>query len=140
MKESLKPGLSYQFKYTVPENKTVPHLYPEAEEMRVMPQVFATGFLLGLIEWTCIQAMNPHLDWPKEQSVGIGMDLSHEAATPPGFEVTVEVKLTEMEGRKATFSFVAHDGPDLISKGTHQRFVIDAAKFNHNVDKKKSGA
>ena len=138
MKDSLQAGLTYEFRYQVPENKTVPHLYPEAKEMSVMPQVFATGFLLGLIEWTCIQAMNPHLDWPNEQSVGIGMDLTHEAATPPGLEITVSVKAEAVEGRKVTFSFTAHDGVDRISRGTHQRFVIDAAKFNHNVDKKKS--
>jgi fluoroacetyl-CoA thioesterase len=138
MQDSLKPGLTFEFRYKVPENKTVPHLYPEAGELQAMPQVFATGFLLGLIEWTCIQAMNPHLDWPKEQSVGIGMNLTHEAATPPGFEVTVAVKLEEMQGRKLTFSFTAHDGKDRISQGTHQRFVIDAAKFNQNVAQKNS--
>ncbi len=136
MQDSLKPGLTFEFRYEVPENKTVPHLYPEASELQIMPRVFATGYLLGLIEWTCIQAMNPHLDWPKEQSVGIGMDLTHEAATPPGFEITVAVKLESMEGRKLTFSFTAHDGKDRISRGTHQRFVIDAAKFNQSVEQK----
>lgn len=137
MQDSLQPGLTYEFRYTVPENKTVPHLFPEADEFQVMPQVFATGFMVGLIEWTCIQAMHPHLDWPTEQSVGIGMNASHEAATPPGFEISVKVKVEKVEGRKITFSFEAHDGPDRISRGTHYRFVIDAAKFNQNVAKKK---
>jgi len=43
MKDSLKPGLTYQFKYEVPENKTVPFLYPEAAELQQMPSVLATG-------------------------------------------------------------------------------------------------
>ena len=130
MKNTLKSGLTHQFRYTVPENKTVPFLYPEAEEFQQMPQVLATGFMIGLFEWTCIQAINPHIDWPREQSVGIGVQLSHLAATPPGMTVTVDVKLLEVEGRKLHFSVVGHDGIDKISEGTHARFIIDAARFN----------
>jgi len=70
MENSLKPGLSYEFSFKVPENKTVPHLYPESPEFSLMPKVLATGFMVGLFEWTCIQAINPHIDWPNEQTVG----------------------------------------------------------------------
>ena len=130
VKSSLQPGLTHEFKFKVPENKTVPHLYPESPEFQVMPNVFATGFMVGLFEWTCIQAINPHIDWPREQSVGIDVKLNHIAATPPGLTVTVNVKLEEVEGRKLVFSIVADDGIDKISEGTHNRFIIDAAKFN----------
>ncbi|MEW6423578.1 MAG: thioesterase family protein [Bacillota bacterium] len=130
MKDTLQPGLTYEFKFKVPENKTVPYLYPEAPEFQVMPKVLATGFMVGLFEWTCIQAINPHLDWPGEQTVGTGVNLSHLAATPPGLTVTVKVKLEKAEGRKLTFSIVADDGVDKISEGTHERFIIDAVKFN----------
>ncbi|MCJ7541794.1 MAG: thioesterase family protein [Desulfobacterales bacterium] len=130
MKNSLQPGLTYTFKFKVPENKTVPHLYPESPEFQAMPNVLATGFMVGLFEWTCIQAINPHIDWPREQTVGIGVKLNHIAATPPGLTVTVNVKLEEVEGRKLVFSIVADDGIDKISEGTHDRFIIDAAKFN----------
>ena len=112
------------------ENKTVPYLYPEATEFKEMPNVLATGFMVGLFEWTCIQAVNPHIDWPREQTVGIDIKLSHLAATPPGLSVLVKVKLEQVEGRKLSFSIVADDGIDKISEGTHQRFIIDAAKFN----------
>ena len=140
MKDSLKPGLAYQFKYQVPENKTVPFLYPEAAEFQQMPRVLATGFMVGLFEWTCIQAVNPHIDWPEEQTVGIGINLNHLAATPPGLTVNVEVRLEEVEGRKLVFSILADDGVDKISEGTHQRFIIDAAKFNVKVAEKASQA
>ena len=136
MKDSLKPGLTYQFKYEVPENKTVPHLYPEAAEFQQMPRVLATGFMVGLFEWTCIQAVNPHIDWPDEQTVGIGINLNHLAATPPGLTVNVKVLLEEVDGRKLVFSIVADDGIDKISQGTHERFIIDAAKFNAKVFEK----
>jgi len=130
MKNSLQPGLTFEFKFKVPENKTVPHLYPESPEFQAMPNVLATGFMVGLFEWTCIQAINPHIDWPREQTVGIDVKLNHTAATPPGLTVTVKVKLEEVEGRKLVFSIVADDGIDKISEGTHDRFIIDAAKFN----------
>ncbi len=130
MKNSLQPGLTYEFKFKVPENKTVPYLYPESPEFQVMPKVLATGFMVGLFEWTCIQAINPHIDWPREQTVGIDLKLNHIAATPPGLTVTVKVKLEAVEGRKLVFSIVADDGIDKISEGTHDRFIIDAAKFN----------
>ncbi len=130
MKDSLKPGLVFEFRYRVPESKTVPHLYPEAPEFQLMPQVFATGFMVGLFEWACIQAVNPHLDWPNEQTVGIDVCLDHTAATPPGLTITVTGRLEKMEGRKLSFSLMAHDGVDKISQGTHDRFVIDAAKFS----------
>ena len=130
MKNSLQPGLTYTFKFKIPENKTVPHLYPESPEFQAMPNVLATGFMVGLFEWTCIQAINPHIDWPRQQTVGIDVKLNHIAATPPGLTVTVNVKLEEVEGRKLVFSIVADDGIDKISEGTHDRFIIDAAKFN----------
>lgn len=136
MKDALKPGLTFQFKFEVPENKTVPFLYPEAPELQQMPKVLATGFMVGLFEWTCIQAVNPYLDWPEEQTVGIGLNLNHLAATPPGLTVTVDVKLEEVDGRRLFFSFVADDGIDTISKGTHERFIIEAAKFNRKVSEK----
>jgi fluoroacetyl-CoA thioesterase len=130
MKDSLKPSLTFAFKFKVPESKTVPHLYLEAPEFQVMPKVLATGFMVGLFEWACIQAINPHIAWPAEQTVGIQVNLSHLAATPPGLTVTVKGKLEEAEGRKLSFSIIADDGVDTISEGTHDRFVIDAAKFN----------
>jgi fluoroacetyl-CoA thioesterase len=133
MKESLQAGLTFEFAFQVPENKTVPHLYPESPEFQAMPRVLATGFMVGLFEWACIQAINPHLDWPHEQTVGIDIRVNHTAATPPGLTVTVKGSLDRMEGRKLFFSLVADDGLDLISEGTHERFVIEAAKFNAKV-------
>lgn len=129
MKDTLKPGLSYRHRFTIPENKTVPHLYPESQMFREMPAVFATGFMVGLIEWACIELLRPHLDWPAEQSLGTHVDLSHLSATPPGLSVTVDARLDSIDGRKLSFSVVAHDGIDTISEGRYERFVIDATRF-----------
>ncbi|WP_108508558.1 thioesterase family protein [Polynucleobacter acidiphobus] len=133
MKITLKPGIRYTHTFTVPKSKTVPALYPESEEFLIMPEVFATGYLVGFLEWACIRAINPHLDWPEEQTVGTHIDVSHEAATPPGLTVTAKVELIAVEGKKLTFSVEAHDGVDLISKGRHERFVINRKKFDERV-------
>jgi fluoroacetyl-CoA thioesterase len=129
MKESLKPGIAHELRFRLPESKTVPHLYPEAPEFQAMPRVFATGFLVGFIEWACIQAVHAHLDWPREQSVGTYVNLSHLAATPPGLEVVARVRLVAVDGRRLVFEVEASDGVDVISRGTHERFVINAEKF-----------
>jgi len=138
MKETLKAGISYEHKFTVPHSKTVPALYPESVEFMAMPEVFATGFLVGFLEWACIKAVNPHLDWPQEQTVGTHIDVSHEAATPPGLEITATVELIAVEGKKLIFSVEAHDGIDLISKGRHERFVINKEKFDAKVLAKRN--
>ena len=138
MKESLKAGIKYEHTFLVPPSKTMPFLYPESEEFTIMPEVFATGFLVGFLEWSCIKAVNPHLDWPNEQTVGTHIDISHEAATPPGLEVTASVELTEVDGRRLVFSVEAHDGVELISKGRHERFIINKDKFDSRVKTKQN--
>ena len=139
MKDSLKPGLQYEFKYLVPLSKTVPALYPEAEEFLAMPQVFATGFMVGFIEWACIKALEPHLDWPLEQTVGTHIDVIHEAATPAGMTVTAKVELLAVEGKKLIFAVEAYDDKDRIAKGRHERFIIDKAKFDARLAAKLGG-
>lgn len=138
MKETLKPGLTSILKFRIPETKTVADLYPESLEFQAMPRVFATGYMVGLIEWACMTAINAHLDWPAEQTVGTDVALTHQAATPPGMVVTVLATLAYVEGRKLLFSVRAHDGVDQITWGTHERFVIDTERFNSRVHRKVS--
>ena len=133
MSPDLKPGIRFQYDYTVAPNKTVPSLYPEWREFGEMPEVFATGFLVGLLEGVCQLSIKPYLEWPREQSVGTQVNFSHLAATPPGLTVRVECEVIKVEGRRVRFRASAHDGVDLISEGTHERVVIDAEKFNRKL-------
>ena len=139
MKPTLKAGLKHRFSYRVPGSKTVPQLYPEASELQVMPEVFATGFMVGLMEWTCIKLLEPHLD-KGEGSLGTHIDVSHKAATPIGFTVTVEAECVEVRGPRARFKLVAHDGVDEIGAGTHERFIVAWDRFNRGVDAKRAKA
>ncbi|HVY20121.1 MAG TPA: thioesterase family protein [Bauldia sp.] len=139
MKPSLKPGLTHRLTFRVPQNKTVPFLYPEAAEFRTMPQVLATGYMVGLFEWACIELMRPHLD-RGEGSLGIHVDFSHVAATPAGLTVTVEAECTAVNGRKLSFHVRGHDGVDLIGEGEHERAVVVWDKFNARVADKVKAA
>jgi fluoroacetyl-CoA thioesterase len=134
MHPDLKPGLRHRLQYTVAAEKTVPYLYrDEFPEFAQMPAVFATAFLVGLIEGTCQKAIVPYLDWPREQSLGTLVNFTHIAATPPGMRVTVEAEVIAVEGRLVRFRTRAHDERDLISEGTHERVVIDTERFLRKV-------
>jgi fluoroacetyl-CoA thioesterase len=135
MKDTLKPGDKAQFSFRVPAEKTVPHLYPEAPEFREMPTVFATGFMVGLMEWTCLKVLAPHMD-PGEGSLGVHINVSHSAATVPGQTVTVDAECTAVSGRRVSFHVKAHDGIDVIGEGTHERMIIPWARFVARVNEK----
>lgn len=133
MKAELEPGLTFQHSFTVPVSKTVAALYPEAEEFQAMPAVFATGFMVGLLEWACIKAIEPYLEGPDEQTLGTHINVSHQAPTPPGFTVTVSVELLAIKGRTLVFAVEAHDGMDVIARGTHERCLIQRNRFDARV-------
>jgi fluoroacetyl-CoA thioesterase len=136
MKPALKVGIRYEHKFLLPPTKTVPALYPEAEEFLAMPEVFATGFLVGFLEWACIKCINPHIDWPAEQTLGTHIDVTHQAATPPGMEVTANVELVEVDGRRLVFKVEAHDRVELISTGRHERFIVNREKLATKIAEK----
>jgi fluoroacetyl-CoA thioesterase len=139
MKPTLVPGLKHSFSYVVPENKTVPYTYPESDIIAAMPKVFATGFMIVLMEWTCTQLMAPHLD-AGEGSLGTHVDVSHLAATVPGQTVTVDAEVAEVKGRKLVLTVRAHDGIDLIGEGCHERVVVAWDRFNAKVAEKAKAA
>ena len=139
MKDTLVPGLKHRFDFAVPENKTVPYLYPEAPEFQEMPVVFATGFMVGLMEWTCLQLLAPHLD-TGEGSLGVHIDVSHLAATPVGLTVSVEAECVAVQGRRSSYRVRAHDGMDLIGEGRHERIVVRWDRFNAATEQKRAAA
>jgi fluoroacetyl-CoA thioesterase len=91
--------------------------------------------MIVLMEWTCTQLMELHLD-PGEGSLGTHVDVSHLAATPIGFTVKVDAELVAVDGRKLTFRVTAHDGKDLIGEGRHERVVVAWDRFNAKVAEK----
>ncbi len=139
MRPGLTPGARASFRHRIGAEHTVPHLYPESAQFRAMPGVLATGYLVGLMEWACIEHLAPFYE-DGEGSLGTHVDVSHVAATPPGLTVTVETEVQAVEGRKVWFKVRAHDGLDMIGEGRHQRAVVRWDKFVPKAMAKAEGA
>ncbi len=139
MKDTLQPGISIRHTLDVSDAHSVPAVFPEADLFQVMPPVFATAYMVGFIEWACIEALNPHLD-DGEQSVGTHICVSHVAATPVGHGVYADVTLDRTEGRRLFFKVAAYDDDGLIGEGTHERAVINREKFMTRLSEKQAGA
>jgi fluoroacetyl-CoA thioesterase len=135
LKATLQAGATARLVFQVPVEKTVPRLYPESADFRAMPQVFATGFMVGLMEWCCLEALKPHLD-AGEGSLGIHVNVSHGAATVPGQSVTVDCECTAVTGRRVAFKVTAHDGVEVIGAGTHERMIVPWDRFVARVNEK----
>src|SRR5262245_20000128 len=131
MSPDLKPGIRHTQTLRVDQSLTVPAVSP-AFPFDDMPPVFATAFMVGFIEWACIDALRPYLD-AKERTVCTHVDVSHVAATPVGLTVTAEVELVSVEGRKLRFKVACRDDKGPIGDGFHERAVIDLARFMERV-------
>lgn len=139
MKDTLKVGDRSRLAFEVPASKTVPNLYPESPDFQGMPSVFATGFMVGLMEWCCLEVLRPHLD-AGEGSLGIHINVSHAAATVPGQVVTVDAECTSINGRRVAFHVTAHDGVEVIGAGAHERMVVPWGRFVARVNEKAKRA
>lgn len=131
----LRPGDTHTFSFRVTEARTVPQLLTEAPEFADIPAVFATGYLVAVVEWTAVQHLNSHLN-EGETSVGTRVDLTHEAPTAVGMTVTVEVEVTEATDRTVSWSVVASDEAGIVSRGTHTRGILDRERFERGIAKR----
>jgi fluoroacetyl-CoA thioesterase len=127
--------LTYTQELMIDSSLTVPQISDKFTGFSDMPQVFATAYLVGFVEWTCVEALAPYLD-PQQKTVGTSVNLSHSAATPIGMKVTAEVTLRQIEGKKLSFTVICRDEVDVICEGTHERFIIDHEKFMTRVQSK----
>jgi len=140
MSPDLQPGIQFEWTYTIPPRATVPQLYHDTAFCRDMPDVLATGYLVGLMELACINGLMPYVDWPREQSVGTMVNFTHLAATPPGMTLTIRGELTAVDGRRLMLKVEAWDGLDKVCEGTHERAIIAPDRFNAKLAEKKARA
>lgn len=127
----------HEHRMTVQPSHTVPALFSDLDAFPEMPQVFATAFYTGLMEWACVEMIRPFYD-DGEQSLGTHVDFSHVAPTLPGQQVTVTARLAERDGKFLWFDVSAHDGVDLIGQGRHQRALIGSNKFMDRLAQKRA--
>ena len=110
------------------------HLASELDSS--LAAVLSTPTMVAMMEQAAINAIKPFLD-DGESSVGMTIEVSHTAATPPGHRARAEAEVTKVEGRRLEFSVRAFDDVEQIGSGTHRRAVIDAAKFNDRLKTKQ---
>ncbi len=127
----LRPGLAGSADLLVGPEHTAPSI-----GSGVIP-VLGTPVMINLMEAAALAAAE-HLLPAGHQSLGIHLDVRHFAATPIGMRVRATAELTQIEGRTLTFRVEAHDGREAIGDGTHQRVVVNVARFDQRVQRKAS--
>jgi fluoroacetyl-CoA thioesterase len=94
--------------------------------------VLGTPRLLALAEAACVAATAPQLA-AGQTTVGTGVTLEHRRPSLVGTPLEVEAELTEIDGRRLVFMFIAY-GPGegeeaVIGAGTVERVLVDADRF-----------
>ena len=125
----LEPGLSGRAELVVGEEHTAPRVGSGKVH------VLATPVMINLIEAAALAAIE-HLLPGGYQSLGTRLDVRHIAATPVGMKVRATAVVTKIESRTVTFRVEAHDEKELIGDGTHERVVVNVAKFDARIRKK----
>ena len=100
-----------------------------------LPPVLATPVMIMMMENAALNAIKPYLDGG-ESAVGTRVDVQHLAATPAGRTVTAEAEVTRVAGKQVGFRIDATDGAERIGTGTHERMVIDLARFTERLNRK----
>ena len=128
----IRPGLSGTASLVV----AAEHTAPRVGSGRIA--VLATPVMINVIEAAALATME-HLLPAGHQSLGIRLDVRHFAATPVGLTVTAVAVVTAVEGRTITFRVEARDDREVIGDGTHERVVVNVARFDDRVQRKVRG-
>ena len=113
------------------------HTAPRIGSGRI--RVLATPVMINLIEAAALAAIEQSLP-ENHQSLGTHLDVTHIAATPVGMRVHATAEVLRVEGRTIYFRVAASDERELIGEGTHERVVVNVARFDERVQKKVRGA
>lgn len=103
----------------------------------MLPPVLATPVMIMAMENAALNAIKPYLE-PGESAVGTRVDVKHLAATPVGRRVTAFAEVTRVDGRHLEFNVRAADGAEEIGTGTHERILIDMARFSDQLAAKSA--
>jgi len=94
----------------------------------MLPPVLATPVMIMMMENAALNAIKPYLD-AGESAVGTRVDVVHRIPTPVGETVNAYAEVIKSEGRRVEFQIEAEVGTEKIGAGTHERMVIDFARF-----------
>jgi fluoroacetyl-CoA thioesterase len=99
-----------------------------------LPPVLATPVMIMAMENAALNALKPYLG-ERYSAVGTRVEVSHLAATPVGRQITAEAQVIKVDGRRVEFKIEARDGVEAIGAGTHERMIIDTARFIERLQK-----
>ena len=126
----ISPGLRGTMQVEVDGSNAVDFLgLPDA-------RVLGTPFMICYMEMTCRDLVKPHLDEGYD-TVGTHVNIAHLAAAPMGSHVTFRAEVIEVDGRRVQFRVEASTEHEKIGEGTHQRTIINVAKFAARQAEKK---
>jgi predicted thioesterase len=128
MLDTLKPGLADRVVFEVDRERTIDFLGEHA-------RVYATPMLVRDIEVACRNLLLRHIE-PGEDSVGTRVNVEHVGPALLGAEVSIDIKVTSVDGRRVTFEATVKDGADDVLRGTHERFVVAVAKVRERLLRK----
>ncbi len=129
--EEIKPGLVGESTQMVTEEVTA------ASFGSGLVPAFATPAMVALMENASVNAIQKHLA-AGQTSVGIEVSVKHLAATPVGMHVRARAQVLSVDGRRVSFAVQAWDDREKIGEGTHQRMIVDEARFNERIKQKMS--
>lgn len=100
------------------------------------PEVFSTARMIALMELAASRILTPALA-PGEESVGVLVNVTHTAATPPGARVTARATLSSREGKFYVFDVVATDDAGEIGRGIHHRAIVDGRRLQEGAERRR---
>lgn len=115
-------GLAHESRFVVKEQDTATVV--GSGELPVL----ATPTLIARMENTAMLAVSKFLS-DGETTVGGRIDMTHLRPSVVGSEVGICAVLTQVEGRRLTFTVCAKDKTGVIAEGTHVRFIVDKERF-----------
>ena len=91
-------------------------------------RVVATPALIGFLETAAHRCLESAYE-PGEGSVGTHVDVRHLAAAPDGATIESTAEVIAVDRRRVRFAVAARWGETLLMQGTHERAVVDLARF-----------
>ena len=125
----VEPGISHERKLVVTEAEAI-HFLGRGDA-----RALSTPSMIMHMEITARDAVLPFLE-PGQDTVGTKVDVAHLAATPLGMKITFRATLKAVDRRRLTFAVEAHDEREKIGEGTHERFIIDVARYAERLKEK----
>jgi fluoroacetyl-CoA thioesterase len=129
----ITPGITNELVVDVTPEITARHLGSGSAA------VLATPYMISLMEKASQEMVAPLLP-PEQSTVGVLVNVRHLAATPLGMQVRIRSELVAVDGRRLTFKVEAFDAVDKCGEGTHERMIIDIARFEDRLRRKKEAA